>query len=78
MAEVAAGSRARRAARGDVDPTVRAKALFAAGYAALGLGDFVDARARFETCLALARDSTTSGGRPPRSPPARLDLESDG
>jgi predicted ATPase/RsiW-degrading membrane proteinase PrsW (M82 family) len=44
------------AAGGDVAPSVRAKAYFAAGYAALGLGDFADARARFETCLALARD----------------------
>jgi predicted ATPase len=40
----------------DVDPAVRAKALFAAGYAALGLGDFTDARERFEACLALASD----------------------
>ncbi len=44
------------AAGGDVEPAVRGKALFAAGYAALGLGDFADARAQFERCLALASD----------------------
>ncbi len=41
---------------GDVEPRVRGKALFAAGYAALGLGDFTDARTQFERCLALASD----------------------
>jgi predicted ATPase/RsiW-degrading membrane proteinase PrsW (M82 family) len=45
------------AARGEVTPAVRAKALFAAGYAALGLGDFADARSRFEESLAAARES---------------------
>jgi len=43
-------------AEGDVSPQVRAKAGFAAGYAALGLGDFADARVQFERCLALASD----------------------
>jgi uncharacterized protein HemY len=37
-------------------PSVRAKAVFAAGYAALGLGDFAGAEQHFEHCLALARD----------------------
>jgi predicted ATPase/RsiW-degrading membrane proteinase PrsW (M82 family) len=44
------------AAEGDVAPAVRAKAFFAAGYAALGLGDFADARERFESCLAFSAD----------------------
>jgi predicted ATPase/RsiW-degrading membrane proteinase PrsW (M82 family) len=39
-----------------VAPAVRAKAVFAAGYAALGLGDFAGAERHFERCLALARD----------------------
>jgi tetratricopeptide (TPR) repeat protein len=39
-----------------VAPAVRAKAVFATGYAALGLGDFVGAEQHFERCLALARD----------------------
>ncbi len=41
---------------GDVDPVVRAKAEFAAGYAALGLGDFAGAEQHFERSLAVARD----------------------
>lgn len=41
---------------GDVPRSVRAKALFAAGYAALGLGDFADAREQFEACMALASE----------------------
>jgi tetratricopeptide (TPR) repeat protein len=45
------------AAGAEVTPAVRAKALFAAGYAALGLGDFKDARSRFEECLVTARES---------------------
>jgi non-specific serine/threonine protein kinase len=39
-----------------VAPLVRAKAEFAAGYAALGLGDFSGARRHFEVAMALARD----------------------
>jgi predicted ATPase/RsiW-degrading membrane proteinase PrsW (M82 family) len=39
-----------------VAPAVRAKAEFAAGYAALGLGDFAGAEQHFDRCLALARD----------------------
>lgn len=39
-----------------VTPTIRAKAVFAAGYAALGLGDFAGAEQHFQRCLALARD----------------------
>jgi tetratricopeptide (TPR) repeat protein len=41
---------------GAVAPAIRAKAEFAAGYAALGLGDFAGAEQHFERCLALARD----------------------
>lgn len=44
------------AARGEVAAPVRAKALFAAGYAALELSDFVNAQRQFEACVALARD----------------------
>lgn len=40
----------------EVAPAVRAKAEFAAGYAALGLGDFAGAEQHFERCLAFARD----------------------
>jgi predicted ATPase/RsiW-degrading membrane proteinase PrsW (M82 family) len=40
----------------DVSPRIRAKAEFAAGYAALGLGDFDGAGPHFERSLALARD----------------------
>jgi predicted ATPase len=40
----------------DVSPRVRAKAEFAAGYAALGLGDFDGAGQHFERSLALGRD----------------------
>src|SRR5439155_1274260 len=43
------------AASGSVSPAVRAKALFAAGYAALGQGDYVDAKSLFEESLTLAR-----------------------
>ena len=39
-----------------VDPAVRARALFAAGYGALGQGDFEDASTRFGESLALARE----------------------
>jgi tetratricopeptide (TPR) repeat protein len=42
------------AAEGRVAPEVRAKALFAAGYAALALRDFADARKQLEACLASA------------------------
>jgi predicted ATPase len=40
----------------EVSPYVATKAEFAAGYAALGLGDFADAETHFERSLALARD----------------------
>jgi predicted ATPase/RsiW-degrading membrane proteinase PrsW (M82 family) len=43
-------------ADGDVAPAIRAKALFAAGYTALGLADFAEARRRFEASLALASE----------------------
>ena len=43
-----------------VNPAALAKAYFAAGYAALGEGDFTDAEAAFERSLALARE----GGDP--------------
>ena len=39
-----------------VSAAVRAKAEFAAGYAALGLGDFTGAEQHFERCLGLARE----------------------
>jgi predicted ATPase/RsiW-degrading membrane proteinase PrsW (M82 family) len=39
-----------------VEPSVRGKAEFAAGYAALGLGDFSGAEQHFQRCLALARE----------------------
>ena len=39
-----------------VTPAIRAKAEFATGYAALGLGDFTGSEQHFERCLALARD----------------------
>jgi predicted ATPase/RsiW-degrading membrane proteinase PrsW (M82 family) len=43
-------------AGGAVAPKVRAKALFAAGYAAIGQGDFAEARSQFELCLERARE----------------------
>jgi non-specific serine/threonine protein kinase len=46
----------------DVDPGVRAKALFAAGYAALGQGDFSEAVDRFADSLALARAANDEQG----------------
>jgi non-specific serine/threonine protein kinase len=42
------------AASGDVAAPIRAKAEFAAGYAALGLGDFADADKHFKRSLELA------------------------
>ena len=39
----------------DIAPAVRAKALFAAGYTALGQGDFAEAIRHFEASLELAR-----------------------
>ena len=39
-----------------VSAAVRAKAEFAAGYAALGLGEFTGAEQHFERCLGLARE----------------------
>jgi serine/threonine-protein kinase PknK len=41
---------------GDITPGVRAKAQYAAGYAALGQADYVDARARLSESLALYRE----------------------
>ncbi len=41
---------------GAVEPAVRAKALYASGYAALGQGDYAQADARFAESLALFRD----------------------
>jgi non-specific serine/threonine protein kinase len=41
----------------DVDPAILAKAYFAAGFAALGQGDYVQAKAFFEESLRLARES---------------------
>jgi predicted ATPase len=38
-----------------IAPAVRAKAVYAAGYAALGQGDYLEAIKRFEECLALYR-----------------------
>jgi predicted ATPase len=43
-------------ADGDIPREVRAKALFAAGYAALGLGELADAERHSEACLALASE----------------------
>jgi non-specific serine/threonine protein kinase len=40
----------------EVAPPVRAKALFAAGYTALGQGDYTDSLAHFEESLALHRE----------------------
>jgi predicted ATPase/RsiW-degrading membrane proteinase PrsW (M82 family) len=40
----------------EASPHVATKAEFAAGYAALGLGDFTGAQSHFERSLALARD----------------------
>ena len=45
------------AAPGSVEPATLAKAHFAAGYAAVGEGDFVDARTDFERSLELAREA---------------------
>ena len=47
---------------GEVAPSVRAKALFAAGYAALGQGDYTSAATRFEESLALYRELGDSRG----------------
>jgi predicted ATPase/predicted Ser/Thr protein kinase len=41
----------------DVEPAILAKAYFAAGFAALGQGDYVQAKAFFEESLRLARES---------------------
>jgi len=45
------------AAPGSVDPAILAKAHFAAGYAAVGEGDFLEARADFERSLEYAREA---------------------
>ncbi len=45
------------AAPGSVEPATLAKAHFAAGYAAVGEGDFLAARSDFERSLALAREA---------------------
>jgi non-specific serine/threonine protein kinase len=47
---------------GRASEPVRAKAEFAAGYAALGLGDFADAEARFEQSRELAERAGDIGG----------------
>ena len=44
------------AAEGQVEPRIQAKARFAAGYAAIGQGDFTEAQSEFEDCLAQARE----------------------
>ena len=46
------------AAPGSVEPATLAKAHFAAGYAAVGEGDFLAARSDFERSLELAREAT--------------------
>jgi tetratricopeptide (TPR) repeat protein len=45
-----------------VAPEVRSKALFAAGYAALGQGDYGDASTRFEDALDAYRESGDEAG----------------
>jgi non-specific serine/threonine protein kinase len=47
---------------GTVGPAVRAKSLYAAGYAALGQGDYAEALSRFEESLALYRQLADAGG----------------
>ena len=47
----------------DVDATVRARALFAAGHAALGQGDFEEATARFEEAQELHRELADERGQ---------------
>ncbi len=56
MAEGRRWLRTALARAGNVPPAISAKAYYAAGYAALGQADYVDARARLTTSLELYRE----------------------
>jgi serine/threonine-protein kinase PknK len=49
-------------ARSGVDSAVRGKAVYAAGYAALGQGDYPDATKRFEESLAICHELGDTSG----------------